>query len=231
MQRSNLLAALAGALGATALTSGIAWAAIPDSDGVIHGCYTKVGGVLRVIDTAKGQRCLTSVEVPLTWNERGLRGDRGPAGADGAQGPQGASGPAGPQGPQGPAGALNCEAEQRIKAAAPAFALSAPCEDTGGGDPDESARLASIEVVGADILVGEQGLVIVHLDRPAPTDTLISLSVDDPSIVVGLQLGVVVLAGSRDGSSTFFAVAAGTTTIRATHEGSERSTIVTVVPA
>jgi hypothetical protein len=101
MQRSNLLAALAGALGATALTGGIAWAAIPDDDGVIHGCHTKLGGVLRVIDTAKGQRCLTSVEVPLTWNEQGPKGDRGATGADGAPGRDGSDGEPGHDGTDG----------------------------------------------------------------------------------------------------------------------------------
>ena len=101
MKRSNLAAALAGALAATALTGGIAWAAIPDHEGLIHGCYTKLGGVLRVIDTAKGQKCLTHLEAPITWNEQGPRGEPGPVGADGARGPQGEPGPAGPQGEPG----------------------------------------------------------------------------------------------------------------------------------
>ena len=103
MKRSNLSAAVVGALAATTLTGGIAWAAIPDHDGAIHGCYTKVGGVLRVIDTAKGQKCLANLEVPITWNERGPKGDPGTAGVDGAPGRQGEPGPAGPPGPSGAA--------------------------------------------------------------------------------------------------------------------------------
>ena len=32
------------------LASGIAYATIPDANGVIHGCYQKSGGALRVLD-------------------------------------------------------------------------------------------------------------------------------------------------------------------------------------
>jgi collagen triple helix repeat protein len=83
--------------------------AIPDSAGVIHACYTKSGGSLRVIDssvTSCGQN-----ETALTWNNvgprgpQGLPGSQGPQGPAGPQGPEGATGPAGPQGPAGPEGA------------------------------------------------------------------------------------------------------------------------------
>jgi hypothetical protein len=65
-----------------------AWAAIPDSDGVIHGCYNTKHGDLRVIDTETGQAC-DELETALPWNQTG------------PQGPQGEQGPEGPQGPQG----------------------------------------------------------------------------------------------------------------------------------
>jgi hypothetical protein len=42
----------------------IAYAAIPDSKGIIHGCRNNGSGLLRVIDT--GQTCLAS-ETPLDW--------------------------------------------------------------------------------------------------------------------------------------------------------------------
>jgi hypothetical protein len=38
-------------------TGGLAYAAIPDSGGVIHTCYTKSSGAWRVIDTDTGQSC------------------------------------------------------------------------------------------------------------------------------------------------------------------------------
>jgi hypothetical protein len=108
-----LIAATAAVTLATA--SGIAYASIPDANGVIHGCYSKPSsnieppGTLRVIDTAIGQSCQAN-EVGLNWNQQGPKGmtgpqgPRGPAGPAGSPGPAGTSGPQGPTGPQGPAG-------------------------------------------------------------------------------------------------------------------------------
>lgn len=73
---------------ASALAVGIALASIPDAAGVIHGCYSKDLGILRVIDTAKGQSC-RKWETALDWNQQG---PQGPQGVAGPQGPQGASG-------------------------------------------------------------------------------------------------------------------------------------------
>jgi hypothetical protein len=55
---------------AVAAASSIAWATIPDSSGVIHGCYQMTSGALRVIDTDVGGRCL-SAEKTLNWNQTG----------------------------------------------------------------------------------------------------------------------------------------------------------------
>ena len=62
-------------------------AAIPDSNGVIHGCYQYTqtnnnGGALRVIDTDKNQIC-RKLEKPLNWNQTGPTGPTGPTGATG----------------------------------------------------------------------------------------------------------------------------------------------------
>jgi hypothetical protein len=73
--------------------AGAAYATIPDGDGVIHGCYTKKGGLLRVIDAPK-QSC-TSLETAISWNQKGPVGPIGPAG------------PTGPAGPAGPAGTIS----------------------------------------------------------------------------------------------------------------------------
>src|SRR5262245_44790191 len=75
---------------AAGIVATMGYAAIPRSDGVIQGCYAKVGGVLRVIDSST-QAC-TKLESSLTWNQTGPLGPAGPGG------------PAGPQGPPGPAG-------------------------------------------------------------------------------------------------------------------------------
>ena len=97
-----------------------AYAAIPDSSGVIHGCYDN-GGNVKVIDTAVTTSCPKGY-TPLNWSQTGPQGPQGatgpagpagptgPAGPAGAKGdtgdtgPAGPAGPAGPQGPQGPAG-------------------------------------------------------------------------------------------------------------------------------
>jgi len=82
------------------------YAAIPDSNGVIHGCYQIVTGATRVIDPAVAA-CSASAEKAVDWNRNGLQGtpgQQGPQGAQGATGPQGATGAQGPQGPQGAQG-------------------------------------------------------------------------------------------------------------------------------
>jgi hypothetical protein len=56
-----------------------ATAAIPDANGVIHGCRNTKSGALRVIDTDKGQTCGKD-EAALSWNQTG---PQGPAGVSG----------------------------------------------------------------------------------------------------------------------------------------------------
>ena len=108
---------------------GVAVAAIP-GDGQISGCATKVGGVLRVIDVEKGQKCHATLETPIAWNQTGpagapgaagpagptgpkgsraagANGEQGPAGPQGERGAPGPQGETGPQGPQGPAGTVD----------------------------------------------------------------------------------------------------------------------------
>jgi hypothetical protein len=77
-------------------------AAIPDANGVIHGCLLP-SGVLRVIDGAPGA-CQAN-ETPLNWNQAGTTGAAGPAGPKGDTGAVGPAGPAGPTGPKGDTGA------------------------------------------------------------------------------------------------------------------------------
>ncbi len=61
------------------------FASIPDGGAVIHSCYAKSSGQLRVIDTAAHGKCGKS-EATLTWNQAG---PQGPAGMSGAAGPVG----------------------------------------------------------------------------------------------------------------------------------------------
>jgi len=98
IQRTWRLAAVAAAAGI--LSAGIAYAAIPDSNGVIHGCYAK-NGALSVVDSAA--KC-PSGTTALNWNQTGPQGLPGATGPTGPQGPTGATGPQGSTGPQGPPG-------------------------------------------------------------------------------------------------------------------------------
>jgi Collagen triple helix repeat (20 copies) len=88
----------------------VAFASIPDSAGVIHGCYATKNGALRVIDTAT-QTCAKG-EIALSWNQvgpigpQGIQGIQGPIGLTGPQGPIGLTGAPGATGPQGPSGVL-----------------------------------------------------------------------------------------------------------------------------
>jgi hypothetical protein len=84
---------------------------IPDANGVIHGCRNTKTGVVRVIDTDKGEICSKN-QAALTWNQTG---------------PQG---PAGPQGPQGPSGVSGVEVVSRSLHTDNGFAaVAAVCPD------------------------------------------------------------------------------------------------------
>jgi hypothetical protein len=63
---------------------GVAFATIPDSGQVIHGCYRRSGGALRVIDNSV-TNC-DKGETALTWNVSGPAGTNGTNGTNGAPG-------------------------------------------------------------------------------------------------------------------------------------------------
>ena len=112
---------------------GIAYATIPDSGGVIHGCYNKENGRLRVIDTSPGGSQSSqngdhgqsgnektsdlggcgSNETALNWNQTGPQGPKGDTGATGPAGPQGPPGP----GPQPQFVRVDCGAGQSVNLA------------------------------------------------------------------------------------------------------------------
>jgi hypothetical protein len=61
-----------------AAVGGVALATIPSANGVIHACYVKRTGALRVVS---GKHRCPAGQAPLHWNVRGPRGPQGP-GAD-----------------------------------------------------------------------------------------------------------------------------------------------------
>lgn len=82
---------LALAIGVVIGGTSIAYAAIPDPDGTVHGCVSNLTGTLRIIDPSTGARC-SALETPLNFSQQGLPG---PAGAQGPQGPAGSAGVSG----------------------------------------------------------------------------------------------------------------------------------------
>jgi hypothetical protein len=115
---SKWIATAVGAVTVTAAVAGLGYAAIPGGDGLIHACYDKQSGQVRIFDPSGGPiKACGKGEQEVFWNQTGPQGETGsmgPAGPQGEQGligPQGpkgdsgATGPAGPQGPTGPAGA------------------------------------------------------------------------------------------------------------------------------
>src|SRR2546421_6579126 len=93
-----------GAVVGLALASGVAYATIPDSGGTIHACMLKNIGTVRIIDPSAGQKCSSSLETPIDWNQKGSAGARGPTGPGSANGGPGPTGPKGEPGKDGSAG-------------------------------------------------------------------------------------------------------------------------------
>ncbi len=81
-------AAWAGLAIGGVIGSGVASAAIPDTDGTIHGCVNAATGVVRVVDADKPGNlgsCITTGprllrETAVDWNQAGVAGPPGPPG-------------------------------------------------------------------------------------------------------------------------------------------------------
>lgn len=133
------------------LGSIIIWASVPDSNGVIHGCYKNEQGGLRIIDTANEQ--CSSNETLLSWNQTG------PQGPQGIQGPAGPQGEPGPQGPQGPEGATGATGPQGVPGEAGPQGEIGPQGPAGVGlNPLQVAthRWFEVNEAGPDIPVGSR---------------------------------------------------------------------------
>ena len=87
MRRIRPRTLLLGIVAAIAVTAGAGAAAIPSSSGAVNGCYERITGILRVIDTDSGKSC-KSFENAIVWS---VRGPQGPAGATGPKGDPGAT--------------------------------------------------------------------------------------------------------------------------------------------
>jgi hypothetical protein len=101
--RTRSAIAVVGVLTATVVMTGLAYASIPGSNGVIHGCY-KTGGTNHAVTVVDSSAQCPGGYTSLKWNQSGPQGPAGAAGPKGATGPMGATGATGPQGPAGPDG-------------------------------------------------------------------------------------------------------------------------------
>jgi hypothetical protein len=129
---SRLLLVLVLGAAVFGVVSGVQ-AAIPDSSGVINGCYQKNVGNLRVIDPSAGDSCRPS-EIAISWSQtgpQGLQGPQGPKGDTGATGATGPQGPDGPQGPKGDTGTTGATGPQGPKGDTGATGTQGPKGDTG----------------------------------------------------------------------------------------------------
>lgn len=72
--------------GGLVVVGGVAFAAIPDSNGLINACYDNATGAVRLVD-APGN-CAKTGETGISWNQTG---PPGPPGSPGATGPPGGS--------------------------------------------------------------------------------------------------------------------------------------------
>ena len=120
-------------LGASTFAAAVAVLQVPDAAGVIHACYQKNNGQLRVVNAAAD--CNPS-EVALDWNQRGTGGPAGPAGATGASGSVGAAGGPGATGASGTNGSQGATGVGATGATGSSGAIGAtgpqgPTGDTG----------------------------------------------------------------------------------------------------
>ena len=83
----------AGVAAIAVIAAGVAYAAIPDSNGVIHACMLKSTGTIRLIDPSLSSKDLrghcTALETQVSWSQQGPKGDPGLQGSPGAKGDPG----------------------------------------------------------------------------------------------------------------------------------------------
>jgi len=141
--------------------TGIAYAVIPGTDGVISACMDKQGN-LRVIDVQAGEACKNN-ETPLAWNQtgpQGPRGDTGPQGPKGDKGDQGIQGPKGDQGDPGPKGDQGIQGIQGIQGLQGLKGDPGPKGDTGPQGPQGPQGLPGVAGLHGVYLASGDSVVV-----------------------------------------------------------------------
>jgi hypothetical protein len=163
------------------IASGLAYAVIPASDGTVQACYTKVGGIIRVVDDAS--KCSKTLETPISWNQRGQQGAPGQQGEAGKQGERGAVGPSGAQGPPGPDGATGHDGVSGYEVVQ---------DDTAMSDVAQSGLVVSCSP-GKKVVAGGFSVGVTSLPIP-----LVSVTTNGPN---SLGTGWVVEAWRESGQA------------------------------
>jgi hypothetical protein len=141
-----------------AALAGVAWATSSSNSAVIHGCYKKSTGTLRVITRGKkGQagKC-RKTEKALSWNQHEVAGPRGPQGGTGPRGGTGNTGPQGPGAVEYSYSLLDTSPTQTLGPAGP-FQLSASCT-TGSGEVANRLLETNVATVMLDETTISSGL-------------------------------------------------------------------------
>ncbi len=238
MGRKSLFAgAVVVVVGVTA--AGVAYAAIPGGDGTIQGCYTKVGGILRLVDSTS--QC-KNFENPVSWSQKGQKGDPGTPGTPGTNGTNGAAGFS-PTVTQLPLGDPNCLAGGAAitdAAGSTAYVCSGQNGQAGADGQPFSGTFTSpngeysISVTDAGITMQSDAGAIVNLLGDALTVQSGSVAVDaDSTIHVQGGTDVSVRAGSNltvDATSNIDMRAGTNATVRAgagaTVRGDQSATVM-----
>jgi hypothetical protein len=178
LRRTPVLACCIVAL--VMVAGGIAYAAIPDSNGVIHACYLNAAGgqpqgSLRVIDTAKSQTC-KATETALNFNQTG---PQGAPGAAGAPGPKGAAGPKGATGAKGPAGVNDAWWSSQLN-----------LDPIEGGSANQSSLFFTNLVAGSYLLNVTAALTSFTAADPGEIDCVVD-GADEQTIQLFTQSGFI----------------------------------------
>lgn len=163
------------------------YATIPDSSGLIYGCYEKNTGNLRAID--KSVSSCRATEIALNWNQTGPAGLPGPPGPSGPQGPQGVQGPSGPSGPPGPSHVYYTFIDQ--------------VGNLPGLFIDGPAVLASVTVPPGTYLVDAMCPVVSPIGSPSLPEIALSVAPQDP---ISQHFAFVTLPAAASATLTVFDV-------------------------
>jgi hypothetical protein len=147
-------------------TTGFAFAAIPGRAGVIHGCYAKKTGSLRVLP--RGKACARS-ERGIAWNRMG---PIGPSGVPGPAGIPGTNGTNGKNGTNGANGATNLIVRTHVLTAQSAE-FTVPCNAgeraISGGVSRSDGSATNVDVVNQSAPAVESSPTSMHIAQAGDT--------------------------------------------------------------